>query len=61
YKRAKKPVARIETEPVLEIHHLSFSYKPGQPVLKNLSFTIQKGEMVSIVGEMVQENQHCHV
>lgn len=51
YKHAKKPVARIETEPVLEIHHLSFSYKPGQPVLKNLSFTIQKGEMVSIVGK----------
>ncbi|MEC2303984.1 MULTISPECIES: ABC transporter ATP-binding protein [Heyndrickxia] len=51
YKHAKKPVARIETEPVLEIRQLSFSYKPGQPVLKNLSFTIQKGEMVSIVGK----------
>lgn len=51
YKHAKKPVTRIETEPVLEIRQLSFSYKPGQPVLKNLSFTIQKGEMVSIVGK----------
>ena len=29
---------------------LVFSYSPGQPVLKNLSFTAASGEMIALVG-----------
>lgn len=35
----------------LEAEHLSFSYDPGEPVLRDISFRIRKGEMVSIVGK----------
>lgn len=41
---------RPETEPVLEVKNVSFSYNPGEPVLRNVSFTLRKGEMVSLVG-----------
>lgn len=34
----------------LEIRDLSFSYSANEPVLKNVSLCIKKGEMVSIVG-----------
>lgn len=38
-------------EPTLEIRDLSFSYKPGQPVLSHIDFSISKGEMVALVGK----------
>lgn len=38
-------------EPALEIRDLSFSYKPGQPVLSHIDFSISKGEMVALVGK----------
>ncbi|MGI6106335.1 MAG: ABC transporter ATP-binding protein [Lachnospiraceae bacterium] len=41
---------RPETEPVLEVKNVSFSYNPGEPVLRNVSFTLRKSEMVSLVG-----------
>ncbi|MFZ5367058.1 MAG: ABC transporter ATP-binding protein [Spirochaetota bacterium] len=34
----------------IEFKHVSFSYNPQEPVLKNLSFTVEPGEMVAIVG-----------
>ena len=37
-------------EPLLEVKDLSFGYQKGQPTLKHVSFSIGKGEMVSIVG-----------
>lgn len=37
-------------ETVLELEDVSFSYDGNTPLIKNVSFTIQKGEMVSIVG-----------
>ncbi|WP_404446025.1 ABC transporter ATP-binding protein [Sutcliffiella horikoshii] len=37
-------------DPVLELADVSFSYDGGSPLIKDVSFTIQKGEMVSIVG-----------
>ena len=36
--------------PVIEIRNLSFSYSEEQPTLKNVSFSIEKGKFVSIVG-----------
>ncbi len=38
-------------EPVLELKNVSFSYVPGQKVLENVSFSVRKGEMLSIVGK----------
>lgn len=34
----------------IEIRNLTFSYVPDRPVLKNLSFTIKRGEKIGIVG-----------
>ncbi len=38
------------TEPLLELRGLSFAYDESRQVLKDVSFTIYKGEMISIVG-----------
>ncbi|MEG1073933.1 MAG: ABC transporter ATP-binding protein [Ruthenibacterium sp.] len=37
-------------EPLLQVEHLSFAYEQGVTVLDDISFTIHKGEMLSIVG-----------
>lgn len=34
----------------IEFDNVSFEYNPGNPVLKNISFTVQPGETVAIVG-----------
>ena len=39
-----------EKEELLRVENLSFGYTPEQQNLENVSFTIHKGEMVSIVG-----------
>ncbi len=39
-----------EGEPLLEVKNLSFGYNKGQQTLKNVSLSVKKGEMVSIVG-----------
>ena len=51
YQRAELPPARKAQEPVLEIRDLDFYYNPGKYVLKNVTLTIGKGEMMSIVGK----------
>lgn len=40
-----------EREPLLEVKNLSFGYTKGQRTLQDVSLTIRKGEMVSIVGK----------
>ena len=45
-----RPAAQPEREPLLEIKGLSFGYQKGQQTLRDVSFSIGKGEMVSIVG-----------
>jgi ATP-binding cassette subfamily B protein len=34
----------------VDIRHLTFSYNPGHPILKDISFTIHPGERIAIVG-----------
>jgi len=46
-----KPVENQNTNPsVLEIENVSFSYDGVRSILKDISFDIRKGEMISIVG-----------
>ena len=51
YQKAQLPPERKQTEPVLEVKDLSFSYVPGKKVLQDIHFRIEKGEMLSIVGK----------
>ena len=40
-----------EAETILELGHLNFAYLEGQPILKDLSLTIPKGQRLAIVGK----------
>lgn len=40
----------IDSISSLEVEHLSFEYSPGQPVLRDLSFSISSREVVGVVG-----------
>ena len=41
----------VEDEPLLEVKNISFSYNGRKKVLQNVSFSVNAGEMVSIVGK----------
>lgn len=43
--------AEKEHEPLLEVRNLTFGYESGRQTLRDVSLTIHKGEMVSIVGK----------
>ena len=45
-----RPAAQPERETLLEVKGLCFGYQKGQQTLRDVSFSIGKGEMVSIVG-----------
>ena len=48
---AQRPApAREEKPPILEVKNLHFQYNRKRKILKDISFTIREGEMVSIVG-----------
>ena len=46
--KPKEPVP--ERPPILEARHIDFSYTRHRQILKDISFTIREGEMVSVVG-----------
>lgn len=48
----EKPGARVvkSLRRALEYRDVSFSYIPGEPVLKNICFTVERGEVVALVG-----------
>lgn len=45
------PVRKIHTPYALEVENLSFAYDRDEPVLRDISFRIRRGEMVSVVGK----------
>lgn len=48
-----RPLSKEENkkETLLEVKHLNFGYTKGQQILRDVSLSISKGEMVSIVGK----------
>ncbi len=50
FQAAPLPAPKPAPEPLLEVRDLCFGYNKGQHTLQNVSFSIGKGEMVSIVG-----------
>ena len=44
------PAAAGRARGAVEFRDVSFSYKPGEPILRNISLKIDPGEMVAIVG-----------
>ncbi|GAA0335000.1 ABC transporter ATP-binding protein [Bacillus carboniphilus] len=48
--RPLKP-QNIQSEPLLELDQISFSYDNGKEIFKDLTLTVHKGEMISIVGK----------
>ena len=51
YKTTKPIESRVETSPILAMDQVSFGYDSGRTTLNDISFSIDKGEMVSIVGK----------
>lgn len=51
YQQVTLPEPQPEKEAALEILDLDFSYISGNPILANIHFRINKGEMISIVGK----------
>ena len=41
----------VSKDPILEVKQLKFSYQENQPILKDVSFAIHKGERIAIVGK----------
>ena len=46
----KQPESKPEKPPILEVKNLEFQYTRQRKILKDISFTVREGEMVSIVG-----------
>ncbi|MCR4704769.1 MAG: ATP-binding cassette domain-containing protein, partial [Lachnospiraceae bacterium] len=40
----------MSTGNILDFQHVSFAYKDGCPILTDLSFHIQRGEFVALIG-----------
>lgn len=50
--QTQEPPSQNRTGPaLLELEEVSFGYEADQPVVKDVSFTIHRGEMVSLVGK----------
>lgn len=50
FERTPAAEARKTGEPLLRVSGLSFGYTPERKTLEDVSFTIERGEMISIVG-----------
>jgi ATP-binding cassette subfamily B protein len=47
---AKAPASPVPGEPAFELADVTFSYKPGVPVIQDVSFAAQLGDKVALVG-----------
>ncbi|WP_028389963.1 ABC transporter ATP-binding protein [Bacillus cihuensis] len=45
------PQPKVKTETILELNNIDFGYTSGKRTIYGVSFSIEKGEMVSIVGK----------
>lgn len=50
YEEGNEEVAELDSETILEVDNIRFGYSEEKEILKGVSFKINKGEMVSIVG-----------
>ncbi|EIW15205.1 ABC transporter, ATP-binding protein, Cobalt (or cobalamine) [Lactiplantibacillus pentosus KCA1] len=41
----------VHDQPLLTINHLSFGYEPAKPIINDISVTLHRGEMISLVGQ----------
>ncbi|ASG81291.1 ABC transporter ATP-binding protein [Lactiplantibacillus pentosus] len=41
----------VHDQPLLTIDHLSFGYEPTKPIINDISVTLHRGEMISLVGQ----------
>ena len=51
FSEVELPRKKVDTEPILEVRELDFAYTPGKQILQNINFTVNRGEMISIVGK----------
>ena len=49
-KEAVKPIRPEKIEGKIELSHVTFGYEPHKPVLKDITFTVEAGKMLGIVG-----------
>jgi len=49
-KEAVDPVRPEHIDGKIELSHVTFGYEPHKPVLKDISFTVEAGQMLGIVG-----------
>lgn len=50
YDRSKNEEVAEEKEVILELRDITFGYSKGKNILQNVSFKVNKGEMISIIG-----------
>ncbi len=50
-KESPKPVRKPQLGGRIEFDHVTFGYDPYYPVLRDLTFTIEPGELIGIVGQ----------
>ncbi len=48
---AEAPVPLPRIDGLVEFRHVTFGYEPHKPVLNDVSFTVEPGEMVGLVGQ----------
>lgn len=49
-KEAEHPIRPEKIDGKIELSHVTFGYEPHKPVLKDVSFTVEAGRMLGIVG-----------
>lgn len=47
----RSPKHQVTNEKCLEVSHLTYEYQIGEPILKDISISIKKGERLAIVGQ----------
>ncbi|MDY3072991.1 MAG: ABC transporter ATP-binding protein [Eubacteriales bacterium] len=48
---SEHPVPKTDIDGKIEFDHVRFEYEPARPVLRDMSFTVEAGQMLGIVGK----------